>query len=190
MAAAALRDPPQGMKFEDVAIDFSQEEWGLLDEAQRFLYYNVMLENFALVASLVGEGLRRSERRGCPRGTEAGLKLGDAAPVPRARPGRGIGLPVAPGPLRPQSPMAAAALRDLPQGSVTFEDVAVYFSWEEWELLDDAQRCLYHSVMLENLALITSLGCWHGAEDEEASSEQSISVHRMSQCNNTGGDPL
>ena len=44
------------------------------------------------------------------------------------------------------------------QGSVTFEDVAVYFSWEEWSLLDDAQRCLYHNVMLENLALIISLG--------------------------------
>ncbi|XP_007457553.1 PREDICTED: zinc finger protein 154-like [Lipotes vexillifer] len=47
------------------------------------------------------------------------------------------------------------------QGSVTFEDVAVYFSWEEWDLLDDAQRCLYHNVMLENLALITSLGKAH-----------------------------
>uniref|UniRef100_A0A8C6CTU3 KRAB domain-containing protein n=1 Tax=Moschus moschiferus TaxID=68415 RepID=A0A8C6CTU3_MOSMO len=62
------------------------------------------------------------------------------------------------------APVAAAITRF----SVTFEDVAVYFSWEEWGLLDDVQRCLYHSVMLENLALIISLGCWHGAEDDEA----------------------
>ncbi|KAF5921468.1 hypothetical protein HPG69_008324, partial [Diceros bicornis minor] len=57
-----------------------------------------------------------------------------------------------------------------------FGNMASHFSQEEWRLLDEAQRFLFCDVMLENFALVASVGCWHAAEDEEAPSEQSVPV--------------
>ncbi|OWK07747.1 hypothetical protein Celaphus_00008173 [Cervus elaphus hippelaphus] len=44
------------------------------------------------------------------------------------------------------------------KGPVTFKDVTVEFTHEEWKLLDTAQRTLYREVMQENYSHLISVG--------------------------------
>uniref|UniRef100_A0ABK0LHF4 KRAB domain-containing protein n=1 Tax=Rattus norvegicus TaxID=10116 RepID=A0ABK0LHF4_RAT len=42
--------------------------------------------------------------------------------------------------------------------AVTYDDVLVIFTWEEWILLDPSQKSLYREVMLETYQNLTAIG--------------------------------
>ncbi|XP_032624839.1 uncharacterized protein LOC116818206 isoform X3 [Chelonoidis abingdonii] len=153
--------------FEDVAVYFSPEEWAALAEWQKNLYWDVLKENYALVASLGSAGAAveitwKADKVGAPQGKRGGgtpqpSSLGSAATWSdgwvaashRAGPCTWDGWFF-------WAPPFSRVL--LHRGQVAFEDVVVRFSPAEWAALAEWQRELYWAVMRENFELVASLG--------------------------------
>ncbi|XP_058513632.1 zinc finger protein 568-like [Ochotona princeps] len=149
------------VSFEDLAVDFTRAEWQGLDSAQRKLYRDVMLETYSCLESLglcVSKPLVISKlEQGAEPWLEEGALVASSLDNPRgaSQKSQDTNPRYDSGDLH-VFPRAEKA--NLSPVLVSFEDLVVDFSWEEWQDLSSAQRILYKDVMLEVYNNLLSLG--------------------------------
>ncbi|XP_078243289.1 uncharacterized protein LOC144587233 isoform X2 [Pogona vitticeps] len=145
METRSMKPEQVAEALEELAVDFSEEEWALLDPGQRALHREVMEETLTDAASLsIGMMLERHpslpllfgkvERTSMPPDlmkTSQWNSAGSFSPSGMSQKLKGV--------------------------MMTFEDIAVHFTEEEWALLDEGERALHRDIMEENIATLISL---------------------------------